>query len=120
VLSRQILRFIVVGLINTIAGYSFYALFIYLGLSYVYALGLATVIGVLFNFQTIGRLVFNSKDNALLLKFILVYVIVFGINLVLVDCGMRLGLGAYLAGAVAILPSAAISFILNKYLVFKR
>jgi putative flippase GtrA len=119
-LSAQIIKFIVVGLINTLVGYSLYALFIYFGLSYVYALGIATILGVLFNFQTIGRLVFESSNNALLIKFIGVYIIVFGANLVLINGMIRLGLNAYSAGAVALIPSAALSFLLNKYFVFNR
>ncbi len=119
-LSAQILKFIIVGLINTLVGYSLYALFIYCGLSYAYALAIATILGVLFNFQTIGKLVFGSNNNALLIKFIVVYIIVFGTNLLLINCMLRVGLSAYSSGAVALIPSAAISFVLNKYFVFNR
>ncbi len=119
-LSAQIAKFVVVGLINTIVGYCLYALFIYFGLGYVYALGFATILGVLFNFQTIGRLVFGSNNGALLIKFVGVYIIVFAVNLLLINGMIRLGLNAYSAGAVALIPSAALSFLLNKYFVFNR
>ena len=119
-LAQQAFRFILVGVINTTVGYSLYALFIYLGLSYTYALGIATILGVMFNFQTIGRLVFKSRDGALMYKFIFVYCIVFCTNLGLINIIVRLGLSAYIAGALALLPATVISFVLNKYFVFKR
>lgn len=119
-LSAQIAKFVVVGLINTIVGYSLYALFIYFGLGYAYALSIATILGVLFNFQTIGRLVFESSNNTLLIKFIGVYIIVFCVNLALINGMIRFGLNPYSAGAVALFPSATLSFLLNKYFVFNR
>jgi putative flippase GtrA len=119
-LSSQVIRFIIVGLINTIVGYSLYALFIFIGLRYTYALGLATTMGVFFNFQTIGKVVFDSHNNSLILRFISVYFFIFCLNLLLVRCGIKIGLSAYIAGAIAIFPSSAISFVLNKYFVFKR
>jgi putative flippase GtrA len=118
--SAQIVRFVAVGLINTVVGYSLYALFIYIGFGYVYALGIATVLGVLFNFQTIGRVVFESHDARLLFKFIAAYAMVFFVNLVLIKYLVIFGLSAYVAGAVALLPATVLSFVLNKYFVFKR
>lgn len=119
-LTQQVIRFIIVGVVNTLIGYSLYALFIYLGLSYTYSLIFATILGVLFNFQTIGKVVFKSSDKSLLFKFIIVYLIVFCINLLLISCFVKLGETAYIAGAIALLPTATISFVLNKYFVFKR
>jgi putative flippase GtrA len=118
--SAQVFRFVLVGLVNTLVGYSLYALFVYIGFGYVYALGMATVLGILFNFHTIGKLVFGSSNYSLIVKFIIVYAIVFGLNVMLIEYMIRLRFSAYVAGASAIIPSAAISFILNKYFVFKR
>ena len=69
-IKEEFTKFIFVGVLNTIVGYSFYALFIYLGFDYKVSVFLATVLGVLFNFQTIGRLVFNRYNNRLLFKFV--------------------------------------------------
>ena len=119
-LSNQIARFIVVGIVNTIVGYSLYALFLFLGFDYVYALGIATVLGVLFNFQTIGKLVFKHNNNKLIFKFVLVYIVVFFVNLILIKCLVWFGLNEYIGGAIAIIPASALSFILNKFFVFQR
>ena len=118
-LKQQALRFIATGILNTLVGYSLYALFLWCGLNHSLALAFSTVLGVLFNFKTIGTLVFKSNNNALILKFVLVYLVTFLINLLLINFLVTLGLSAYVAGIVVIIPAAALSFILNKYFVFK-
>lgn len=119
-LRIQILKFIIVGLLNTIVGYCTYALLLLFGLNYIFALAAATILGVAFNYQTIGRLVFQHKSNSLIFKFVLVYILVFIVNLALIKIFIWLGLNEYASGAIAILPAAALSFLLNKFFVFKR
>ena len=118
--ALQAFKFIMVGLLNTVVGYSFYALFIYMGMVYVHALALATIIGVIFNFQTIGRIVFKSKDNTLIFKFSLVYMVTFCTNLLLIYVAKQNGANEYTGGALALFFTAVMSFLLNKHLVFKR
>lgn len=115
----QVAKFIAVGVFNTLFGYSLYAMFIYLGLNYSLALLLATVLGVLFNFQTIGRFVFQSKNGRLIFRFVGVYALIFLINLALIKLMVNSGLSAYLAGGAALVPTTILSFLLNKYFVFK-
>lgn len=119
-LKQQVIRFIAVGVINTLFGYGIYALLIYLGLNYMVAVLFATVAGVLFNFKTIGRYVFKSNDSSLLLKFIIVYSIIYGINVGLIRLFSLWNIDYYTAGFLAIIPCAAISFILNKLFVFQE
>lgn len=119
-LRAQLIKFFFVGVVNTVVGYSLYALFIFLGFDYVYALGIATILGVLFNFQTIGKLVFKHNNKNLIFKFVLVYIVVFCVNLMLIKFLVWFGLNEYIGGAIAIIPASALSFILNKYFVFKR
>ncbi|MDQ7062031.1 MAG: GtrA family protein [Sulfurimonas sp.] len=118
-LKKQIISFLLVGIINTIVGYSLYALFIYLGFSYILSVLFATILGVLFNFKTIGKFVFKSKSDNAILKFILVYSIVFVVNIVIIKIFKGYEFNDYLSGLFAIIPASAISFILNKYYVFK-
>lgn len=115
----QLVKFLAVGVLNTLFGYSIYALFTYIGLGYILALSLATVVGVLFNFHTIGRLVFQSRDKRLVGKFFGVYAVTFCINLALIKVLLAFGLNAYSAGAIALVPTTIISFLLNKFFVFK-
>lgn len=118
-LATQLVRFLAVGVVNTLFGYSIYALLIHLGLGYTYSLLFATILGVLFNFQTIGRLVFQSRDKRLIGKFFAVYGITFCLNLLLIKMMIKFGLSAYLAGALALIPATILSFLLNKFFVFK-
>lgn len=118
-LVEQALKFIATGLLNTAFGYSLYALFLFFGLSVSISLGASTILGVLFNFKTIGTIVFKSNNNALIFKFIFVYALTFCINLYLIRILVDAGLSSYLAGAAVIIPLAAVSFIANKYFVFK-
>jgi len=119
-LAQQALKFLAVGLLNTIFGYSLYALFLFMGMSYSLALTGATALGILFNFKTIGKMVFKSSDNTLIIKFFLVYIIIFFANLLLIKCFISIGINAYTSGIIVIIPLSIVSFILNKYFVFKR
>ncbi len=119
-LKKQITNFIFVGIINTIFGYSIYALLIFLGLNYILAVLFATVLGVLFNFKTISKYVFESNDKNLIFKFVGVYFVVFVVNVLLIKIFKLFNINDYLAGLVCILPVAILSFILNKFFVYKK
>lgn len=119
-LKEQAIRFLMTGVLNTLVGYLLYAFFLLCGLNYGVALGLSTILGVIFNFKTIGSIVFKANDNSLFLKFIAVYIVTFSANLLLIGALVSLGLSAFLAGIIVIIPLAAVSFLLNKYFVFKR
>lgn len=119
-LRKQIINFILVGILNTIFGYSAYALFIFIGFNYILAVFFATVLGVLFNFKTISKYVFESTDKKLIFKFSSVYFVVFIINITLIKVLKLLSLDEYLAGFIAIVPVACLSFIFNKFFVYKK
>ncbi len=119
-LKQQALRFLFVGALNTLVGYCLYAFFIWLGFGYALSLTFATILGVLFNFKSIGALVFKSRDNALLIRFASVYLVVYAANMWVVGLLVKNGMGTYLAGIITIVPLAVVSFLLNKYCVFKR
>lgn len=117
-LDIRFVRFLLVGVLNTLFGYSIFALFLYARLHYAVAALLSTVAGVLFNFQTTGRLVFASRDNSLILRFFAVYAITYVIGV----AGIRLS-GEYqwtpLEAAAAMLPlTATLSYVLNRFWVF--
>lgn len=119
-LKEQAIRFLIIGVLNTLVGYLLYAFFLLCGLNYSLALGFATILGVLFNFKSIGAMVFKTNDNSLLLKFIAVYSFTFSVNLLLISFFIAHGLSAFIAGIIVIIPLSVVSFLLNKYLVFKR
>ncbi len=118
--GKRFFRFLLVGGINSLFGYGVYALFVFLGFDYKIAALIGTILGVLFNFLTTGRIVFESTNNLLIFKFIGVYVITYFLNIGLIKIFLLLGLNAFASGAVSLVPMAIISFVLNKIFVFKR
>lgn len=117
-IKDQFVRFLIVGVINTIFGYSVFSLFVFLGVHYALALLMATILGILFNFKTIGILVFAKKENNLIWRFFLVYTFVYGVNVLGLHLLNGVGLNIYFSGAILLFPSALLSFILNKKYVF--
>jgi len=118
VLNSQLLRFLMVGGLNTVVGYALFAAFIWAGLPYPVAIGLATVLGIAFNFQSTGRLVFGGAPLSQLGRFVAAYAVVYFINVGSVALLLRTGLGVYLANALVILPLALIAFVLQRRFVF--
>jgi putative flippase GtrA len=112
------LRFLAVGGLNTLVGYSLFALLTYAGLAYPVAIGLATVGGVLFNFQSVGRLVFDGAPRSRFWRFVGVYCVIYLLNLGGVRLLLGLDANIYIANALTLLPLSVIAFILNRRFVF--
>ena len=120
-LRDQLIKFLFVGVINTIFGYSLFALLIFIGLHYTIAVFIGTIIGIAFNFKTTGKYVFNNTDNTLFFYFIGVYVFIYFFNIISLWLLQKIGVtNMYVAGAILILPAAVISFVLNRTFVFKN
>jgi len=116
----QILSFLLVGCLNTLFGYSLFAIFILAGCHYTIAVLLSTCLGVLFNFKTLGSLVFKNSNKQLLLNFIMVYAILYAINIMLIKIIHSTIPNLYIAGAIATIVIAGLSFYLNKQFVFNE
>lgn len=118
-IDKKFIKFIFVGMLNTLFGYLIFALFLFTGIHYSISVVLATVIGILFNFKTTGIIVFKSHDNGLLFKFILNYCITMLISIVLLYLAERLNLNLYIASFAVTVCMAVLSFCILKYYVFK-
>jgi len=117
--KSKFVRFLLVGVINTLFGYSVFALMICLGLDYRYSLLIATICGVLFNFKTIGAIVFKNKDNRLLARFMGVYLVIYLLNAESLRIVKTLGINMLVAQAILVLPLAIVSYFFNKTFVFR-
>lgn len=118
-LDKKFIKFLFVGFLNTLFGYSMYALFVSIQPSQATALLISYTLGVFWNFNTTGRLVFKNSKKSLILKFFCVYVFTYFVNLSGLNWLKGLGLGKYVSQAILVLPVAILSFIIFKYLVFK-
>lgn len=116
----QFLRFLFVGGLNTAFGYALFALFACLGMPYPVAIGLATVLGVLFNYQTTGRFVFSGPARGRLWRFFAVYGAVYLLNVAAVAALLRAGVNLYVANVLAIPPVVIASFLLQRSFVFRE
>src|SRR5690606_7438256 len=110
----RLLRFLVVGAINTIFSYIVYAILILVGAHFSLATLISTVLGVIFNFFTTGRIVFRNMDNKRFLSFVLVYAFTYLVNILILRWLIDgLAMEKLLAGALVTLPVALLSYVLN-------
>jgi putative flippase GtrA len=115
----QLGRFLIVGLGNTVFSYAVYALGLFMGLPYWLASLVALVIGIAVGFVMQGRLVFRSSLEGRLPVFVAVWAALYGVNILVIRLLTNLGIDAYLAGAMATVPTVALSFALNRLVVFR-
>lgn len=117
--SARALRFFAVGLVNTAFSYAIFYLVWRETLDTTIAAAISTVLGALFNFLSIGRIVFGCSDPRFLGRFIAVYAALF-----LLDALALRGLEGYGADAAiaqaALTPLlATLSYLLNRDYVFR-
>jgi putative flippase GtrA len=120
--SHRLVKFLGVGVLNTLVGYSIYAVLVLIGLPYLLALFVATVAGVVFNYFSFGRIVFKVDGGWFVFgKFIVAYAVVYVTNAVLLSL-LTEGeyLNAYLAQGVCIFPSVAMSWVLMNLWVYRN
>jgi putative flippase GtrA len=118
--SRQFIRFLVVGVVNTLFSYLVYAGLLFLGVNFAVANLGAVALGVLFGFKTQGTWVFRNSSNRLLRKYAAFWIVIYMLNIGLIKALMTFGLNAYWAGALALAPVALASYLVQKYIVFSR
>lgn len=110
--SRRFVRFLAVGVLNTAFGYVLYALLLWIGLAPQPALALSWAVGVLWNYQTHARLVFDQGGYKRLLPYVGAYGLIYLINAAALQAALSAGLAPLLAQALLVLPMAALAFIL--------
>lgn len=118
-LDRRFLKFLLVGGLNTVFGYGVYALLLFLGLHYAVAILCSTVLGVLFNFNTYGRLVFGSHDHRLIVRYLGFHASLYVLGVWIVKALRALGINPYLGYALLLPFVAASSFLVMKRYVFR-
>ncbi len=113
------LRFLAVGALNTLFGYVMFSLLVLAGVVPGLALFVGTLVGLLFNYFTTGRLVFAARGLGRLPWFVAVYGLTFLVNLWSLRALIATGLSPLLAQAIVLPPVILLTFLLNKLLVFR-
>ena len=120
--NSRLIKFLGTGVLNTVFGYSVYAGLVFAGVPYLAALLAATVLGVVFNYLSFGRIVFQGYEGwAVFGKFFVAYVLVYGVNALLLSALTEVfDLNPYAAQVICIPVGVAISWLLMTYWVYKK
>lgn len=113
------IRFLLAAAFNTVFGYSVYAAGIASGLHYAWAMSVATIVGICFNYCTYGRLVFRAELT--LRRFgrhLVTYAATYALNIAAIKLCLAAGINAYGGGAISLVPCAAFAYVLNRRYVF--
>lgn len=116
----QIIRYAIVGCINTAIYYTFFALFVYLGFHYPIATLLGFGISIFSGFIMHSIFVFNNKQKARIIVFTLVNVAGYFFNVLIQMFLHMIDGNIYIDGAMAAVITAVFLYILNKYITFRK
>lgn len=116
---NRLVLFLLVSALNTAFGYTMFSILFFLSGEHRFAIVFGTVLGVLFNFFTTGRIVFSNRNARALVPFLLGYAVTLSINLIVVELLLDLNFNPYLAQAVTLPLIAAIGYLINSRIVFK-
>jgi len=117
--SNLLLRFLIVGGVNTAFGLATYVLLALTPLPTWAVIILSNAAGILFNFLTTGGLVFRDRSLGRLPRFLACYAVTFLLYLVFIRwlspfTGGRIG-----AMLVIILPMTVLTYLLQSKIVFR-
>jgi putative flippase GtrA len=120
--NHKVGKFLVAGVINTVFGYALYATLIYLGLSYIVALLISTILGIIFNFFSFARIAFKRNfDWYAFGKFIIAYFLIYVFNCaLLIFLTQEFLLNPYIGQILCIPLSVILSWSLMNYWVYKK
>lgn len=113
-------RYVVVGVLNTLVGYLLYVLFLFIGFEYRLANLFALIVGVAFSFKTQGKLVFRNSDNRLIFRYLACWTLIYFSNIYVIGRIIAFGFSEYAAGALATPINVLLSFAIQKYLIFRK
>ena len=116
----RLFRFFVIGAVNTLFSYLIYAGAILIGMHYTLAMLISTVLGIIFNFFTTGKVVFRSLEGRRFFLFVLVYAVTYVVNILLLRLLVDgIHINKLIAGALVTLPVALLSYYLNARWTFR-
>ena len=118
-LRPQFMRFLAVGAANTGFNILVYWAMLWAGLAVPLASLASVIVGILINFTTQSRFVFDNRDPWKLLPYFIVWSILYAFNLGLIWLLMRCGLDAYAAGFLSTPATVLLSYFLQKAFVFR-
>jgi putative flippase GtrA len=116
---HHVVRFVVIGGVNTGFSYGTYALALLMGLGFKGASLCSIVLGILFSFATQGLLVFGGATRAAFIRFVAVWACIYATHISIIGFLEYLGINNYLGGLLSIPFIAALSYLLQRRFVFR-
>jgi len=113
----RIIRFLVVGLINTGFGLGVYWLLLYWDFSYQLATAISLIFGVVFSFKNHSSFVFKAPGR--FVRYIFVWGLIYIINITFIGL-IRGTTGDFLAALVLLPFNVIMGYSLMKYFVYFR
>lgn len=118
-MNSQVIRFLLVGVLNTFVGYVIFIVVYFLWNNVVIALLCTYVLGILFNYKTYSKYVFTSSRQKIFINFVIIYISIFIFNnLLLYFIENTIQVSLYIAQLFAISIITPLLYILNKKYVF--
>jgi putative flippase GtrA len=118
----RVARFGMVGGFNTMATFGFYSAMVWFGLNFNVALGIEYAIGIVIGFFLNLRITFGDREGVdnRLGHYIACYVVVFAVNLTLLNLLVSRGIPPIPGQAIALIFSSATSYVLQHRWVFRH
>lgn len=120
--DKTVIRFLAVGILNTIVGYGVFALLISFNIHYSLASLISQVVGTIHSFFWNKFFTFKTKEYSIseVLRFFSVYAASYLINLLILFIFIDIfGSNKFIAGLITLLITTIISFWGHKYFSFK-
>ena len=120
-ISPGLLKFLVVGITNTLGGYAFYAALVALGVNYAVALTLEYVAGIAYGFVLNKRWTFKAQGGSLrqVWRYIALYGVIYLLNVgLLMALVERWGLNPYVSQLILLGFLTLLSFGVQKHWIF--
>lgn len=118
----QRLRFLAVGALNTAVGYGLFAFFLFVGLHYLRAQFVASVLAIAHSYLWNKYFTFQSPGHSLteMLRFLGVYAVSYACNAALLLAGVEWAhFNPYLAGVAGLFVTTAISYLGHRRFSFR-
>lgn len=115
---NRLIRFYIAGAINTLLSYCIFSALIYLGIVYWLAVIICYALGLVINYKTIKSIAFNDSSKQSLRNFFFIFCGTCLLNIGSLKVLIDLGINAYVAAWIVVIPISLLSYILNKKYVF--
>lgn len=115
---NRFMRFLAAGGVNTLFGFAVYSVFIIAGMPVWFALLAGMLFGTVFNFFTTGGYAFRELSLLRFPRFVICHLLIYGINLILIELVSVWLNNKILSQAILIFPMAMLSYFLMMRFVF--